>query len=238
MSEAYSNTINDFNKNWLKKADIEHTHSIADVTDLQTTLDKKLEATDITELNTKVDTNTTEISNMKNIANSNSKSISRIVNAFDEKADKTDLNKKSDVGHTHSISDVSNLQTTLNGKASKSHTHSISDISNLQTALDSKATGGHRHQIQDIVSLQYKLDGKASTRHIHDISDISNLQYTLNNKASASDLSSLEAKVNNLSTDKISNKNGYGSLSFWTGTQSQYNSIYSKDSNTIYFITE
>lgn len=27
-------------------------------------------------------------------------------------------------------------------------------------------------------------------------------------------------------------------LKFWTGTQSQYDSIYSKDSNTIYFITE
>lgn len=40
--------------------------------------------------------------------------------------------------HTHSISDVSNLQTTLNGKASTSHTHSISDVTSLQTNLNGK----------------------------------------------------------------------------------------------------
>lgn len=72
LYEAYSNTINDFNKIGLK-ADIEHTHSIADVTDLQTTLDKKLEAKDITELSTKISTNTAEIDNTKKIANANSK---------------------------------------------------------------------------------------------------------------------------------------------------------------------
>lgn len=37
--------------------------------------------------------------------------------------------------------------------------------------------------------------------------------------------------------DDVSNKNG-GSLSFWSGTQSEYDRITSKDSNTIYFITE
>lgn len=183
-----------------KKSDIGHTHSIADVTDLQTVLDKKLEATDITELSTKVDINTTEISDTKNIANANSKSISGLTNELDK-------------------------------KAGTSHTHAISNITNLQTALDNKVSK------TDISTLQSSIDGKASKSHTHSISDISNLQYTLNNKASASDLSSLEAKVNNLSTDKISNKNG-GSLSFWTGTESEYNSIYSKDSNTIYFITE
>lgn len=52
------------------------------------------------------------------------------------------------------------------------------------------------------------------------------------------DVQTLSNKMSNLSTDKISNKNGNGSLSFWTGTQSEYDRIYSKDSNTIYFITE
>jgi len=35
---------------------------------------------------------------------------------------------KSDVGHTHSISDVSNLQTALDGKASTNHTHTLNDV--------------------------------------------------------------------------------------------------------------
>lgn len=45
---------------------------------------------------------------------------------------------KADVIHTHSISDVSDLQTALDGKADTSHTHAISDITNLQTTLNSK----------------------------------------------------------------------------------------------------
>lgn len=90
----------------------------------------------------------------------------------------------------------------------------------------------------DLSNLQKTVDGKSDVGHTHSINDVDNLQTALNLKASASDLSSLQKEVSNLSTDKIANKNGSGTLSFWTGTQSQYNNIYSKDSNTIYFITE
>ncbi|MDU2023965.1 MAG: hypothetical protein E6729_00230 [Finegoldia magna] len=144
-----------------------------------TEIDGKLELkASKTDLNNKADKS--DLTLVKNISEGNSKSILGLTNELDNKANKTDvvtktdLNKKSDVGHTHSISDVSNLQTTLNSKASTSHIHDISDINNLQTALN----------------------GKSSTSHGHSISDINNLQYTLNNKASASDLSSLQAKVN------------------------------------------
>lgn len=273
LGTAYSQTLNDVNTMFSEtnikideKADKKHTHSISDVTNLETTLNKKLETTDITELSTKIDTNATEISITKKIANANSKSISDISTTLDNKAGKahthtvsdvtglkSELDKKasssdlantqkkidgkSNIGHTHSISDVSDLQTTLNSKASTNHRHSISDVSNLQDTLDKKASTSHKHSISDVSDLQYTLDRKASTSHKHDISDINNLRYTLDSKASASDLSSLQSKVNNLSTDKISNKNG-GSLSFWTGTQYQYDNIYYKDDNTIYFITE
>lgn len=47
--------------------------------------------------------------------------------------------------HTHSISDVTGLQTALDGKASSSHTHSISDVTGLQAALDGKASSSHTH---------------------------------------------------------------------------------------------
>lgn len=53
--------------------------------------------------------------------------------------------------HTHSISNVTNLQSTLDdkatttaltdglaGKADKAHTHAVSDVTNLQTTLDDK----------------------------------------------------------------------------------------------------
>ena len=43
-------------------------------------------------------------------------------------------------GHTHTIAQVTNLQTTLNGKANSSHSHSISQITNLQTEINSLKT--------------------------------------------------------------------------------------------------
>ena len=55
-----------------------------------------------------------------------------------EKAVATALSGKAASSHTHSISNVTNLQTTLDGKANSSHSHEISDVSGLQTALDGK----------------------------------------------------------------------------------------------------
>jgi hypothetical protein len=74
--------------------------------------------------------------------------------------------------HTHSISDVTGLQTALDGKASSSHAHSISDVTGLQTALDGKAASSHTHSISDVTGLQTALDGKASSSHTHAASDI------------------------------------------------------------------
>ena len=44
------------------------------------------------------------------------------------------------VGHTHSIANVTGLQTALDGKASSAHTHIIANVTGLQTALDGKAS--------------------------------------------------------------------------------------------------
>lgn len=47
--------------------------------------------------------------------------------------------------HTHTIAQVSNLQTILDSKASASHTHTIAQVSGLQSALDGKAASVHSH---------------------------------------------------------------------------------------------
>jgi hypothetical protein len=44
--------------------------------------------------------------------------------------------------HTHSIADVTSLQTSLDGKASTTHSHSIAEVTGLQTALDGKQPTG------------------------------------------------------------------------------------------------
>lgn len=65
--------------------------------------------------------------------------------------------------HTHSISDVTSLQTTLDGKASTSHSHIIGDVTGLQTALDGKASSTHTHTQSDITNLTTDLAGKQAT---------------------------------------------------------------------------
>ena len=67
---------------------------------------------------------------------------------------------KANVGHTHAISEITNLQTSLNGKADVGHGHAISEITNLQSKLDGKANAGHTHTISQITNLQTTLDSK------------------------------------------------------------------------------
>jgi hypothetical protein len=110
--------------------------------------------------------------------------------------------------HTHSISDVTGLQTALDGKASSSHTHSISDVTGLQTALDGKAASSHTHSISDVTGLQTALDGKASSSHTHAASDITS--GTLDIARIANDAVTY-AKIQNVSaTDRLLGRSSAG----------------------------
>ena len=63
--------------------------------------------------------------------------------------------------HSHSVSDVTGLQSALNGKAASSHTHAVSDVTGLQDSLDGKAALSHTHGMSDVTGLQDALDAKA-----------------------------------------------------------------------------
>ena len=71
-------------------------------------------------------------------------------NAVQNKAIATAVNSKADITHTHSISDVTTLQTVLDDKANNTHNHSISNITNLQSTLNNKADEEHTHPHEDI----------------------------------------------------------------------------------------
>jgi hypothetical protein len=62
--------------------------------------------------------------------------------------------------HTHTIAQVTGLQTALDGKAASSHTHTIAQVTGLQTALDGKAASSHTHAIDEVTGLQAELDSK------------------------------------------------------------------------------
>lgn len=69
------------------------------------------------------------------------------------------LANKSDVGHTHTVANITNFPSTwswnsISGKPSSftpsSHTHAISEVTGLQSALDGKAASSHTHAITAI----------------------------------------------------------------------------------------
>jgi hypothetical protein len=73
-----------------------------------------------------------------------------------EKLVKNTLDTKASSTHSHSISDVSNLQSSLDGKASSSHTHTKSQITDFS----------HTHSISDVTDLQTNLNAKVNTSDI------------------------------------------------------------------------
>ena len=102
--------------------------------------------------------------------------------------------------HTHSISNVTNLQSTLDGKqpkgdyatskaltdglagkANASHTHTIANVTGLQAALDGKQPKG---SYATTTALTEGLAGKANTAHTHTVANVTGLQDALNGKLS------------------------------------------------------
>ena len=102
------------------------------------------------------------------------------------------LSGYSPTGHTHSISDVNELEASLSDKANAVHSHTVSDITDFASAVASaiswKADTWHTHTISDISWLQTALDNKASSVHSHTIAQITGLQDALNSKANSSDV--------------------------------------------------
>lgn len=78
----------------------------------------------------------------------------------------------------------------LNGKANSSHSHSISNITNLQSALDSKSDNGHTHddRYYTETEMNTKLNGKANSSHTHTASQISDLTVSTHTLANGAKL--------------------------------------------------
>ena len=74
------------------------------------------------------------------------------------------------------------VNSALNGKANSSHSHSITNITNLQSKLDGKANSVHNHddRYYTETEMNTKLNGKANSNHTHSIGDVTNLQSKLN----------------------------------------------------------
>ena len=71
------------------------------------------------------------------------------------------------VSHTHTIANVTGLQTALDGKAASSHTHTIANVTGLQTALDGKQASGSYLTTSGKAADSELIDGIDSSRIVY-----------------------------------------------------------------------
>lgn len=93
------------------------------------------------------------------------------------------LNSKSNINHSHPLSEVIGLQDTLANKSEHGHHHSIPEVDGLQAELDAKSNVGHGHGLTELPDVQIALNNKAGVSHAHNASDITGLNVLLADKA-------------------------------------------------------
>lgn len=115
--------------------------------------------------------------------------VGKIKELFATKTDlNTELAKKADSSHTHSIANVTNLQNTLDGKVPTSRTvngKALSANITLSASDVGAATSSHSHDDRYYTESEVdtKLSGKANSSHTHTIANVTDLQAALNNKS-------------------------------------------------------
>lgn len=134
------------------KANSSHSHSITDVTNLQSSLDSKA-GTSIATTSANGLMSSTDKNKLDGIA----------IGATKVTVD-TSLSGSSTNPVQNKV-----VNNALNGKANSSHNHSISNITNLQSTLDNKSATGHTHddRYYTETEMNTKLNGKANTSHTH-----------------------------------------------------------------------
>ena len=146
-----------------------HTHTISNVTNLQTALDRKS--------NTGHTHDYSELNNPPTIPVVDSALSSTSTNAIQNKVVTNALNGKANSSHTHSYKDLSDKPTiptmpTIDSALSSTSTNPVQNKV-VKSALDGKANSSHTHSISNITNLQTTLDNKSDTSHTHSYKDLS-----------------------------------------------------------------
>lgn len=128
-----------------------HTHTITNVSNLQSTLDSKASVSHTHSNATATASgfmSNTDKSKLDGVSTGANKTIvdasfsATSTNPVQNKVVKAALDAKASSSHTHTTSQVSGLDAALSGKAPTSHTHTIAQVTNLQSQLDSKVPVG------------------------------------------------------------------------------------------------
>lgn len=133
-------TKNELQKGLAGKANTKHTHTVAQITDLNSTLSGYVTT----------DTLTEELAKKANASHTHT--TAQITGLY------AALAGKSPTGHTHTIDDVTDLQTALDAKASITDLSSLEaevtkDLRVVNTALAGKANSSHTHTVSQITDM-------------------------------------------------------------------------------------
>ncbi len=189
-----------------------HTHSIADVSGLQSALNGKAASSHGTHVSysttTPVMDGTASVGSASTVARSDHKHPTDTSRASQTDLDalETVVAGKANSSHAHTIANVTNLQTTLDGKAASSHTHNYAGSSSAGGSATSanKLATARTISLTGDVSGSTSFDGSgnvsitatvADDSHNHTIANVDNLQTTLDGKASASHTHSADALI-------------------------------------------
>ena len=214
------------------KSDINHTH---DISELYDNFDMISGIQD--ELNEKADKSvvTTSVNGLM------SKEDKVKLDGIATEANKTVVDSSLSSSSTNPVQNKV-VNSALSGKANSSHSHSISNITNLQSALDSKSETGHTHddRYYTETEMNTKLNGKANSSHTHTASQISDLTvstHTLANGATLYKYGKIVMCV--LFNVAFSGKKAYTWNNLFTNIPSKYqpiggtNPIYAHSSDTM-----
>ena len=166
------------------KANTNHTHDIASLPD-ETDMLGHMENDFYTALDTKAN-KTTATTSANGLMSKEDKSK---LDDIATEANKTIVDSSLSSSSTNPVQNKV-VNSALNGKANSSHSHSISNITNLQSALDSKSETGHTHddRYYTETEMDSKLNGKANSSHTHTASQISDLTVSTHTLANGAKL--------------------------------------------------
>ena len=115
------------------------------------------------------------------------------------------------------------------------HTHTIANVTGLQTALDNASSGGFSGAYSALTGIPTTF---APAAHTHSIANIDGLQTALNAKGTSNlalGTTSVTAMRGNTTAANLGAVVAPSTgLTIWRGTEAQYAAIGTKDSNTLY----
>ena len=171
ITKGLSYTKTEIDTKLANKANTNHTHDIASLPD-ETDMLGSMENDFYTALDTKAN-KTTATTSANGLMSKEDKSK---LDGIATEANKTIVDSALSSSSTNPVQNKV-VKDALDGKANSSHSHSISNITNLQSALNEKAHLVHNHNnlYYTEAEIDEKLNGKADNTHSHSINDVTGL---------------------------------------------------------------